>query len=112
MNTCKTFQILLLSALLAGTGCSGIQQPTPTNNSQDEATTAQSNNAEKSGKGQLELLVDKVVSQAQQAMRSRTVKLKDIVVEATPMWSLNYQGEVHVRVYDASGNLILDEYRK
>ncbi|MDH3393442.1 MAG: hypothetical protein OEL66_05505 [Desulfobulbaceae bacterium] len=113
MNTTKMLLPLLLTIFLSSTGCSGVQQPAPSTpgasngQQQDSQTTKQSKN-----KGQLEKLIDQVVAEAKTAMRSRSAKLNDIVVEATPMWSLNYQGEIHVRVYDAAGHIILDEYRK
>ena len=109
MNTCKIFLTLLLTLLLASAGCSTVQEPAP---SATLADSSQQNNAQEDGKGELELLIDQVATQARDTMRSRTAILKDLVVEATPMWSLNYQGEVHVRVTDASGNVMLDEYRK
>jgi len=105
MQFWKTSLPLLLTILLATVGCSTVPQPAPATGT----PTATTNN---SGKGQLEKLVDQVAAEAKQTMRSCSATLNDVVVEATPMWSLNYQGEVHVRVYDADGKLILDEYRK
>ncbi len=108
MQILKTFlSLLCLTIILATGGCTAVQLSPATPG--EPAATA---NAEQSGKGQLEQLIDKLAGQAKQTMRSCTATMKDVVVEATPMWSLNYQGEVHVRVYDAAGNLILDEYRK
>ena len=113
MNTCRIFPTLLFAILLTSAGCSGVQQPAPTdNNSQGETTTLTTNNTQKSGEGELEQLIDQVAAQARQTMRTHKTKLNDVVIEATPMWSPNYQGEVHIRVYDASGKLVLDEYRK
>lgn len=113
MNTCKLFPILLCTLLLTGTGCSGVQQPTPTESkAQSNEVTTSAEPSQKSGEGELDQLINRIAEQARQTMRSHKTKLKDTVVEATPMWSLNYQGEVHIRVYDASGKMVLDEYRK
>ena len=109
MNTFKLLLPLLLTILLTSTGCSGVQQPSPTSPTAD--TTQEATSKDKN-KGELEVLIDQVVADAKNAKRSRKAKLNDIVIEATPMWSLNYQGEIHLRVYDATGNLLLDEYRK
>ena len=109
MYTCKTLLPLLLTLLLASAGCGTVQEPAP---SATLADTSLQNNTQQDEKGQLELLIDKTASQAKEAGRTRKATLKDVVVEATPMWSLNYQGEVHIRVYDTAGNVILDEYRK
>ncbi|MDH4320364.1 MAG: hypothetical protein OEV73_02580 [Desulfobulbaceae bacterium] len=108
MRILKTLPPLLLVMITLTTGGCGTVQQSP-------ATTGEpavADNTGNSGKGQLEQLIDTLAGEAKQSMRSCTATLKDVVVEATPMWSLNYQGEVHVRVYDAAGNLILDEYRK
>ncbi|MDH3392383.1 MAG: hypothetical protein OEL66_00115 [Desulfobulbaceae bacterium] len=111
MNTCKIFPILLLTTLLASAGCSGVQQPTPTadNNGKTAVTTDTSH---QSGEVKIEQLIDQLASQARQTMRSQKTRQGDTVIEATPMWSLNYQGEVHIRVYNAAGKVVLDEYRK
>ncbi len=58
----------------------------------------------------------KVIEQAVEQARTtrRTVKktCDDRKIEATPMWSLDYNGTVHLVVRDATGAVTLDEYRK
>ena len=109
MNTFKMLLPLLLTILLTSAGCGGSQQPSPSTSATD---TPQQENSQSKNKGQLEQLIDQVVAEAKESMRTRKATLNDVVIEATPMWSLNYQGEIHLRVYDAAGHLILDEKRK
>ncbi|MDH3360503.1 MAG: hypothetical protein OEL55_06485 [Desulfobulbaceae bacterium] len=106
MNTYKMLLPILFTILLTSIGCSGVQQPSL----DASATNIQQENSK--NKGELERLIDRVVADAKSAMRSRKATLNDVTVEATPMWSLNYKGEIHVRVYDTAGHKILDEYRK
>ncbi len=53
-----------------------------------------------------------LVEEARKTMRSTETLCSGLRFEATPMWDMNYDGTVHVRVYDTEGKSVLDEMRK
>ena len=57
----------------------------------------------------IDQVIEKVVNEARSSMRSRTSKYKDQLIEANPVWDFPYKGEVHLRIYDASGALVREE---
>lgn len=113
MNNCRSLFPLLLATLLLNASCSTVNQPKApvATKLQEETTTTVAHPPVVNKKSQLDLLIDQLTAQAQESRRSRQAKFKDVIVEVTPMWSLNYQGEVHIRVHDNSGKVIRDEYR-
>jgi len=53
-----------------------------------------------------------LAKKAKESMRTTKGVCEGNKVEATPMWSMNYDGTVHVRVKDAAGKIIRDEIMK
>jgi len=115
MNKLKIPSIICtLTLALAMGGCAATQpapqQTTPaTTGSTDNGTTGA---AQKQPQNSLAKAMAETAAKARTTMRSQTVKYQETTIEATPMWSMNYQGEVHIRIYDAAGNLIRDEISK
>ena len=57
-------------------------------------------------------IIGKVALQARKEMKTVKESCQDLRIEANPMWNLNYDGTVRIRVYDASGKQVKDEFRK
>lgn len=109
-----------LSLFLAIGGCSVATGPSPETQAPAPAQVAQPAPAptpaaveapapQKVQKSELELLTDELVAKARTTMRSCKAKYKDMTIEATPLWSFDYQGAVHVRTFDAAGKVIKEE---
>lgn len=97
------FGVLLAFFLVAG--CAA------TSPSSDEAAGS----AKPAGQEEMKPCSATLVELARKAKESkRTAKgiCEGNKVEATPMWSMNYDGTVHVRVKDAAGKIIHDEIMK
>ncbi len=60
----------------------------------------------------MEKAIAEAAATARDTMRSCKVPFQGQVIEATPMWSMHYQGEVHIRIYDNGGKLVKDEINK
>ena len=55
-------------------------------------------------------LLLEAVAEARATMRVVMKSCQDKSIEATPVWSLNYKGAVHVRVFDKNGTQIDEKY--
>jgi hypothetical protein len=67
---------------------------------------------EKKEKSPCEALIDEAVLKSRETMRTVKESCQDLSIEVNPMWDINYDGTVHIRVYDAEGKKIRDELQK
>ena len=67
---------------------------------------------EKGEKDPCEVLIDEVVLQSRKTMKTVKESCQGLRIEVNPMWSMDYDGTVHIRVYDAAGKKIRDELLK
>ncbi|KPK37014.1 MAG: hypothetical protein AMK70_00295 [Nitrospira bacterium SG8_35_1] len=67
---------------------------------------------EKEEKDPCEVLIDEVVLKSRKTMKTVKESCQDLRIEVNPMWNINYDGTVHIRVYDAEGKKIRDELQK
>ena len=96
------FARVLLSSILVFSiflfaGCAG----TSTDQVKDEAAAQSA--AEQTPQNPCEAVIGEAVAEARSTMRVVTKSCQDKTVEATPVWSLDYKGAVHVRVFDKTG---------
>jgi uncharacterized membrane protein len=97
---------ILIFSIFLFTGCAG-----KSNDQQKEtAETAASMAAEQTPQDPCEAIINEAVSDARATMRIVTKSCQDNRIEATPVWSLNYKGAVHVRVFDKNNVQIKETY--
>lgn len=113
MNMTRTATLAsLLSILIAGTGCIAPLQRVPAAPDQDAAAPAVQTTTQKETKSELDQTIDRAAAEAKTTLHTSKVKHQDLFIEATPMWSFDYQGAVHIRIHGADGQLLRDEFRK
>jgi len=76
---------------------------------QEEAVTEE---APKEEKDPCEILINELAQKSRNTMRTVEDSCQDLSIEVNPMWSMDYDGTVHIRVYDAAGNTVRDELQK
>lgn len=54
-------------------------------------------------------VLDEAVQESKTTMKSTNRSCEGMTIEVTPMWSLDYKGAVHIRVFDANGGKLRDE---
>ena len=59
-----------------------------------------------------EVLISDAVQKSRENMKTVKESCQDLSIEVNPMWDINYDGTVHIRVYDPAGNKIRDELQK
>jgi hypothetical protein len=59
-----------------------------------------------------EVLINDAVQKSRETMKTVKESCQDLNIEVNPMWDINYDGTVHIRVYDAAGNKIRDELQQ
>jgi hypothetical protein len=59
-----------------------------------------------------EVLLDEIILKSRETMKTVKDSCQDLRIEVNPMWSMDYDGTVHIRIYDAAGNKIRDELQK
>lgn len=98
--------ILIFSIFLIA-GCAG-----KSNDQQKEAveSTTEQATAEQALQGSCGAMINEAAAEARATMRVVMKSCQDNSIEATPVWSLNYKGRVHVRVFDKNGTQIEDTY--
>ena len=67
---------------------------------------------EKKEKDPCKIVIDEVVLKSRKTMKTVEESCNDLRIEVNPMWSMNYDGTVHIRIYDTEGNKIRDEFQK
>ena len=98
---------ILIFSIFLFAGCAG--KSTDQQKEAVESTAAQAT-AEQTSQGPCEAMINEAVAEARATMRVVTKSCQDKSIEATPVWSLNYKGAVHVRVFDKNGTQIDDKY--
>ena len=58
------------------------------------------------------ILIDEAVLKSRNTMMTVKESCNGLRIEVNPMWSRNFDGSVHIRVYDTAGKKIRDEFRK
>lgn len=58
------------------------------------------------------IVLDEAVKKSRKTMLTVRESCQGMQIEVNPMWDFDYDGSVHIRVYDAEGNMIRDELRK
>ncbi|MEW6429842.1 MAG: hypothetical protein AB1568_17615 [Thermodesulfobacteriota bacterium] len=59
-----------------------------------------------------EAVINDAVAKARTDNHTVKVQCGDKAIETNPMWALDYDGSVKLRLYDAQGNLLSEETRK
>lgn len=59
-----------------------------------------------------EVLINEAAQKSRETMKTVKESCQDQNIEINPMWDINYDGTVHIRIYDAAGNKIRDELQK
>ena len=67
---------------------------------------------EKEEKDPCEILIHEAVLKSRKTMKTVKESCNGLRIEVNPMWSMNFDGTVHIRVYDMAGKKIRDEFRK
>jgi hypothetical protein len=96
---------ILIFSIFLFTGCAG-----KSNDQQKEAVDSASVAADQTTQSPCETIINEAVAEARATMRIVMKSCQDNTIEATPVWSLNYKGAVHVRVLDKNGTQIKDTY--
>jgi hypothetical protein len=78
----------------------------------ESGSVAESVKVEKEEKGPCEILIDEVALESRKTMKTVKEFCNGLFIEVNPMWSMDYDGTVHIRVYEAEGKKIRDEFRK
>ncbi|MCK5192562.1 MAG: hypothetical protein KAQ71_02045 [Desulfobulbaceae bacterium] len=97
---------ILIFSIFLFAGCAGKS----TDQQKEAVESAAPVAAEETKQGPCNTIIDEAVAEARASMRVVTKSCQDKSIEATPIWSLNYKGAVHVRVYDKNGTQIDDKY--
>ena len=66
----------------------------------------------KEEKDPCEILIDEAVLKSRKTMFTVKESCNGLRIEVNPMWSRNFDGTFHIRVYDTAGKKIRDEFRK
>jgi hypothetical protein len=105
------FRALFIAALLClfFLGCA---VKAPQQEKVESGSVAVSVKVEKEEKDPCEILIDEVVLKSRNTMKTVKESCNGLRIEVNPMWSMNYDGTVHIRVYDTAGKKIRDEFRK
>ena len=108
MYTRVVLSACLVLSLFLFTGCAGTssEQKIDASSASEEAVEQQT------PKDSCQAVIDEAVNQARSSMRIAEKTCEGKKIEATPVWGLNYKGEVHVRIYDAGGALLENKYVK
>ncbi|MBI5558749.1 MAG: hypothetical protein HY885_14040 [Deltaproteobacteria bacterium] len=91
-------------------GCATTEKPAPTTETQASAPEKEKSAPEV--KDPCQVMLDELVKKSVTTSKTVTGTCQGNQIEVTPMWGLDYDGSVHVRVYDASGRKIKDEFKK
>ncbi len=65
-----------------------------------------------SEKNPCETLIDEAVLQSRKTMKTVKESCQGLLIEANPMWDINYDGTIRIRVYDSESKQVRDEFRK
>jgi hypothetical protein len=105
------FRTLVVAALvcLFFCGCAG---KAPQQEKTEAGSAVESVKVEKQEKDPCEVLIDEVVLKSRKTMTTVRESCQGLRIEVNPMWSMDYDGTIHIRVYDAAGKEIRDEFRK
>ncbi len=76
---------------------------------QETAAVAETVVAETKAVSTCDTLLDEAVAESRKTMKSASRACEGNTIEVTPVWSLDYKGAVHVRVFDANGAELRDE---
>lgn len=96
---------ILIFSIFLFAGCAG-----KSNDQQKEAADAAAVAAEQTPQSPCEVIINEAAAEARETMRIVIKSCQDNNIEATPVWSLNYKGAVHVRVFDKNGVQIEETY--
>lgn len=81
--------------------------------SQQEKAEAGNYTQNKKAKGNsCEGLINEAVHKSSKTMKTVRESCSGMRIEVNPMWSMDYDGTIHVRVHDTTGAKIMDEFRK
>ncbi|NOR11242.1 MAG: hypothetical protein GQ541_07110 [Desulfovibrionaceae bacterium] len=95
------YSVLVFSIFLF-TGCAG--------KSTDQQKEAVTSTTEQTPQDPCETMINEAAAEARATMRVVMKSCQDKNIEATPVWSLNYKGSVHVRIFDKNGTQIDAKY--
>lgn len=97
--------ILLFGLCLSGGCAAKVDQ-------EEKVDTGMSMEVKETEKDQCESIIDQAVQESRDTMKTVKTSCENLYIEVNPMWSMDYSGNVHIRVYDAKGEKIRDEFRK
>jgi hypothetical protein len=105
------FRTLFFAALLClfFFGCAG---KAPQQEKAEFGSVGEIVKVENEEKDPCEVLIDEVVLKSRKTMKTVRESCQGLRIEVNPMWTMNYDGTIHIRVYDATGKKIRDEFRK
>ena len=63
-------------------------------------------------KSSCDAVLDELVAKSRNTMKTAKGTCEGKRYEVNPMWAIDYDGTVRIRVYDADGNKVGDELRK
>ena len=88
------------------------QQEKTASGSAAETVNVEKEQVEKEEIDPCSVLINEAVLQSRETMKTVKESCQDLSIEINPMWDINYDGTVHIRVYDAAGEKIRDELQK
>lgn len=101
----KLFIVGLLSLLCFGCAATEPQQKPI---SEAEAAALE----KEAAKAACDALIDELVAKSRNTMKTAKDTCEGKRYEVNPMWAIDYDGTVRIRVYDGQGNKLGDELRK
>lgn len=57
-------------------------------------------------------MINEAVVKSRKTMKTVRESCNGMLIEVNPMWSMKFDGTIHIRVYDATGTKVMDELRK
>ena len=100
----KIYTLLFILIFLAGCATNISQREIKTPEGEVETV-----NVEVPSKDPCESLIYDAAKKSRETMKTVRKDCQDFLIEVNPMWDIDYDGTVHVRVYDADGKKIKDQ---
>lgn len=101
--------VLFVGCCLCLHGCGAVQME----KTDEVVKSAEAQKAgQASAKDPCEAKLAELVQKSRQTMKTVKDSCGATKMEVNPMWTMDYDGTVHIRVYDAAGRTIRDELRK
>jgi len=120
-NVLHRIGVLVLTIVL--TGCAGGSAPVNSVEQEEALQAAPDQSMEgenpseasepiEEEKNPCDAILQQLVDDSRNSMKTVDGSCQDQKIEVNPMWAIDYDGSVRIRIYDAAGNLISESVEK